>query len=102
LAASRVRSRWMTGSGALRTGPASAAVAAAALRAIPTANAPRLSRRHRPGRGGTQRDGVERARVTGEPGVGRLLRRTRLSDEVAAGGIDELRAGHTVVVVTEP
>jgi len=51
LAASRVRSRWMTGSGALRTGPTSAAVAAAALPATrrPT---PRLFRRHRPGRGG--------------------------------------------------
>jgi hypothetical protein len=47
----------------------------------------------------TQRDGVERSRVTGELCVGRLLRSARLSDEVAVGGIDELRAGQTVVVV---
>ncbi len=47
----------------------------------------------------TQRDGVERSRVTGELGVGRLLRRERRSDEVAVGGTDELRARYTVVVV---
>jgi hypothetical protein len=47
----------------------------------------------------TQRDGVERSRVTGELGLGRLLRRARRGDEVAVGGIDELRTWYTVVVV---
>jgi hypothetical protein len=47
----------------------------------------------------TQCDGVERSPVTGELSLGRLLRRMGVSDEVVAGLIAELRAGHTVVAV---
>jgi hypothetical protein len=43
--------------------------------------------------------GAERSRVTGEPGVRKLLRRTTLNDDVIERAIGELRAGHTVVVV---
>lgn len=37
--------------------------------------------------------------MTGELGVGRLLRRTGVSDELVFDAVGELRAGHTVVAV---
>jgi hypothetical protein len=46
-----------------------------------------------------QCDGVERSRMTGDLGLGRLLRPTGVSDEVVVGLIAELRAGRTVVAV---
>jgi hypothetical protein len=44
---------------------------------------------------------AERSRVTGERGVRKLLRRTTLNDEAIERAIDELRAGHAVVVVDD-
>jgi len=47
----------------------------------------------------TKKDGAECLRVTGEPGVRKLLRRTTLSDDAIERVIGEVRARHLVLVV---